>query len=64
MEKIIQISSSFDSFSQRNITLALSDAGRIFKTYDLNTWILVTSPDLQQSDVAIEEPRLYGERIS
>jgi hypothetical protein len=64
MEQVIQISNSFDSRTQLSMTLALTSTGRVFKTYDLEKWVLVSLPDLQQSDVVLEEPRLYGERTS
>lgn len=59
-EKIVQITSQFDSNVQRTSYIVLTDKGNMFLSYDLELWDIVTGPDFKDKNIKIKRTRLNG----
>lgn len=50
MEKIIYLTSSLDSETQKTVYVGLTSDGRIFRSHNLKKWKLVSTPNFNDNN--------------
>lgn len=62
-EKIIQIEAVLDTGVSKTVYFALTNKGKMFRSYDLNRWDIVTPPTFTDTSIKLNKTSLYGEGI-